>query len=177
VLGFGGGYQRGTPYAAFTTPFLSPLFAPCQQPPYGEIAAIDLKSRQTLWRRPLGTANEMGPLGLKVKLRIPMGIPYSAGTIVTKSGLIFIGGTMDRHMRALNITTGNEVWSDFLPNSAQATPMSYVAPQSGRQFVVVTIPATGREEESHVAEQKPTQQEQPKQHDDGGWVIAYALPK
>jgi membrane-bound PQQ-dependent dehydrogenase (glucose/quinate/shikimate family) len=177
VLGFGGGYQRGTPYAAFTTPFLSPLFAPCQQPPYGEIAAIDLKSRQTLWRRPLGTANEMGPLGLKIKLRIPMGIPYSAGTVVTKGGLIFVGGTMDRHMRALDITTGEEVWSDFLPNSAQATPMSYVAPQSGRQFVVITIPATGREEESHVAEPKATQQGQPKQHDDGGWVIAYALPK
>jgi hypothetical protein len=55
--------------------------------------------------------------------------------------------------------------------------MSYVAPQSGRQFVVITIPATGREEASHVAESKPTQQEQPKQHDAGGWVIAYALPK
>jgi glucose dehydrogenase len=113
---------------------------------------------------------------MKIKLRIPMGIPYSAGTIVTKGGLIFVGGTMDRHMRALDITTGAQVWSDFLPNSAQATPMSYIAPQSGRQFVVVTIPATGREEESHVAEQKLTQQ-QPKQHDHGGWVIAYALPK
>jgi membrane-bound PQQ-dependent dehydrogenase (glucose/quinate/shikimate family) len=178
VLGFGGGYQHGTPYAAFTMPFLSPLFAPCQQPPYGEIAAIDLNSRQLLWRRPLGTANEMGPLGLKVKLRIPMGIPYSAGTIVTKGGLIFVGGTMDRHMRALDIKNGDEVWSDFLPNSAQATPMSYVAPQSGRQFVVITIPATGREEESHVAEPKAHgQQEQVKTHDNGGWVIAYALPK
>jgi glucose dehydrogenase len=62
VLGFGGGSQTGTPYAAFTTPFLSPIYAPCQQPPYGEIAAIDLESRQTLWRRPLGTANEMGPM-------------------------------------------------------------------------------------------------------------------
>jgi quinate dehydrogenase (quinone) len=178
VLGFGGGYQHGTPYAAFTTPFLSPLFAPCQQPPYGEVAAIDLKSRQTLWRRPLGTANEMGPLGLKVKLPLPMGIPYSAGTIVTKGGLIFVGGTMDRHMRALDIKTGEERWSDFLPNSAQATPMSYVAPQSGRQFVVITVPATGREQESHVAEPRAGgAQEQPKQHDDGGWVIAYALPK
>jgi quinate dehydrogenase (quinone) len=178
VLGFGGGYQHGTPYAAFTTPFLSPLFAPCQQPPYGEIAAIDLNSRQLLWRRPLGTANEMGPLGLKVKLRIPMGIPYSAGTIVTKGGLIFVGGTMDRHMRALDIKSGEEVWSDFLPNSAQATPMSYVAPQSGRQFVVITVAATGREEESHVAEPKADgQQEQAKAHDNGGWVIAYALPK
>jgi membrane-bound PQQ-dependent dehydrogenase (glucose/quinate/shikimate family) len=179
VLGFGGGYQRGTPYAAFTTPFLSPIFAPCQQPPYGEIAAIDLKSKQTLWRRPLGTANEMGPLGLKVKLRIPMGVPYSAGTIVTKGGLIFVGGTMDRHMRALDIRTGQEVWSDFMPNTAQATPMSYVAPQSGRQFVVITVPATGREEESHVAERKagPDAQAAPKASDSGGWVIAYALPK
>jgi quinate dehydrogenase (quinone) len=179
VLGFGGGYQRGTPYAAFTTPFLSPLFAPCQQPPYGEIAAIDLKSRQTLWRRPLGTANEMGPLGLKVKLRIPMGIPYSAGTIVTKGGLIFVGGTMDRHMRALNVQTGEELWSDFMPNTAQATPMSYVAPQSGRQFVVITVPAVGREDASHVAESKrgPDAQSVPKAAESGGWVIAYALPK
>jgi membrane-bound PQQ-dependent dehydrogenase (glucose/quinate/shikimate family) len=179
VLGFGGGYQHGTPYAAFTTPFLSPIFAPCQQPPYGEIAAIDLKSRQVLWRRPLGTANEMGPLGLKVKLRLPMGIPYSAGTIVTKGGLIFFGGTMDRHMRALNIQTGEEVWSDFLPNNAQATPMSYVAPQSGRQFVVITVPAVGREDASHVAEPaaKRGAVAESKQHDNGGWVIAYALPK
>ena len=177
VLGFGGGYQTGTPYAAFTTPFLSPLFAPCQQPPYGEIAAIDLKSRQTLWRRPLGTANEMGPLGLKIKLRIPMGVPYSAGTIVTKGGLIFVGGTMDRHLRALDIKTGKELWSDFMPNTAQATPMSYVAPQSGRQFVVITVPASGREEESHVAEPKAHGPAAQKQNDSGGWVIAYALPK
>lgn len=177
VLGFGGGYQRGTPYAAFTTPFLSPLFAPCQQPPYGEIAAIDLKSRQTLWRRPLGTANEMGPFGLKIKLGIPMGVPYSAGTIVTKGGLIFVGGTMDRHLRALDIKSGAEVWSDFLPNTAQATPMSYVAPRSGRQFVVITVPANAREEESHVAERKADGPAAPKRNDSGGWVIAYALPK
>jgi quinate dehydrogenase (quinone) len=179
VLGFGGGYQHGTPYAAFTAPFLSPIFAPCQQPPYGEIAAIDLKSRQTLWRHPLGTANEMGPLGLKVKLRMPMGVPYSAGTIVTKGGLIFVGGTMDRHMRALDIRTGKELWSDFMPNTAQATPMSYVAPQSGRQFVVITVPAIGREDESHVAERQagPDAQAAQKASDSGGWVIAYALPK
>lgn len=176
VLGFGGGYQTGTPYAAFTTPFLSPLFAPCQQPPYGEIAAIDLKSRQTLWRRPLGTANEMGPLGQKLRLRIPMGVPYSAGTIVTKGGLIFVGGTMDRHMRALDIKTGAELWSDFMPNTAQATPMSYVSPRSGRQFVVITVPAPGREEESHVAEPKANQSAA-QANESGGWVIAYALPK
>ena len=81
-------------------------------------------------------------------------------------------------MRALDIATGEELWSDLLPNSAQATPMSYVSPQSARQFVVITIPATGREEESHVAEPKANDgQGAPKRNDSGGWVIAYALPK
>ena len=178
-LGFGGGTQTGTPYAAYTSPFLSPIAVPCQQPPYGEIAAIDLQSRQTLWRRPLGTANELGPLLLKSRLPIPMGVPYSAGTIVTQGGLIFVGGTMDRHMRALDIKTGKELWSNFLPNSAEATPMSYVAPQSGRQLVVITVPAIRQEQESHVAEQKAGADAQatPKASDSGGWVIAYALPK
>jgi hypothetical protein len=66
-----------------------------------------------------------------------------------------------------------------MPNTAQATPMSYVAPQSGRQFVVITVPAIGREDESHVAERKagPDAQAAQKASDSGGWVIAYALPK
>jgi membrane-bound PQQ-dependent dehydrogenase (glucose/quinate/shikimate family) len=182
VLGFAGGYQHGTPYAAFTMPFLSSIFAPCQQPPYGEIAAIDLKSRQTIWRRPLGTANELGPLGLKVRLRLPMGVPYSGGTIVTQGGLIFMGGTLDRHMRALDLRTGKELWSDFMPNSAQATPMSYVSPKSGRQYVVITVPATAAPEASHVAEPEANrdtegQAKQAAKSEIGGWVIAYALPE
>jgi len=88
---------------------------------------------------------------------------------------------MDRHMRALDLRSGEQVWSDFLPNSAQATPMSYVAPQSGRQFVVITVPAVGREEASHVAEPEAKRgspgQAAPKARESGGWVIAYALPK
>jgi glucose dehydrogenase len=163
-------------------PFLSSIFAPCQQPPYGEIAAIDLKSRQTIWRRPLGTANELGPLGLKVRLRLPMGVPYTGGTIVTKGGLIFMGGTMDRHMRALDLQTGKELWSDFMPNSAQATPMSYMSPASGRQYVVITVPATAAPEASHVAEPEANrdttgQARQAAKSESGGWVIAYALPE
>lgn len=182
VLGFGGGYQHGTPYAAFTTPFLSPIFAPCQQPPYGEIAVVDLHSKQTIWRRALGTANELGPLGLKLRLRIPMGVPYTGGTVVTKGGLIFMGGTMDRHMRALSVETGAELWSDLLPNNAQATPMSYVSPSSGRQYLVITVPATENPEDSHVAEPEakrttPSIDARSAESQSGGWVIAYALSK
>jgi len=44
---------------------------------------------------------------------------------------------------------------------------------------VITVPAIGREDESHVAERKagPDAQGAPKPSDSGGWVIAYALPK
>lgn len=179
-LGFGGGFQHGTPYAAFTSPFLSPIFAPCQQPPYGEIAAIDLKSRQLLWRRPLGTANELGPLGLKLRLSIPLGVPYSGGTVVTGGGVIFMGGTMDRHMRALDLRTGKQLWSDMLPNNAQATPMSYMSPQSQRQYVVITVPADEESEITHLAQPEATGGTKAPAAvepapDTGGWIIAYAL--
>jgi quinate dehydrogenase (quinone) len=178
ALGFGGGHQLGTPYAAFTTPFLSPIFAPCQQPPYGEIAAVNLRTRALIWRRPIGSANELGPLGLKLKLPLPMGVPYSAGTVVTKGGLVFMGGTMDRRFRALELATGKVLWSDVLPNNAQATPMSYVSPQTGRQYVVIAVPAVNAPEDSHVAEpeaQQGASKDQPPASA-GGWLIAYALP-
>lgn len=179
VFGYGGGRQLGTPYAAFTTPFLSPLFAPCQQPPYGEIAAVDLQTRTLIWRRPLGTANELGPMGLKFKLPIPMGVPYSAGTVITKGGLIFMGGTMDRTFRALDLKTGDVLWSETLPNNAQATPMSYISPQSGKQYVVIAVPAVGQPEDSHVAEPEAQQGANPAAPaaSTGGWLIAYALPE
>lgn len=174
VLGFGGGWQHNTPYAAFTTPFLSPIFAPCQQPPYGEIAAVDLKTREVLWRRPMGASNELGPLGLKARIGIPMGVPYSGGTVVTKGRLVFMGGTMDRRMRALDIETGEVLWSDVLPNNAQATPMSYVSPATQKQYVAITVPAIGSEEMTHTAEARSSAESQAP-HDSGGWIIAYAL--
>ena len=108
--------------------------------------------RQILWRRPLGTANELGPLGLKSRLPIPMGVPYSGGAVVTKGGLIFMGGAMDRRMRAFDIENGEVLWRDVLPNNAQATPMSYVSPATRRQYVVITVPAIDMPESSHAAE-------------------------
>ncbi len=176
-FGFGGGWQLGTPYAARTDPFLSPIFAPCQQPPYGEIALVDLRSKETIWRKPLGTANELGPLGLKSKLPIPMGVPYVGGSIVTRGGLVFMGGTMDRRMRAFDVRTGDVLWSDTLPTSAQATPISYIAPGDERQFVVITVPSTDALEVSHAAEPEANRNagDTKAPVDSGGYVIAYAL--
>ena len=68
-------------------------------------------------------------------------------------------GTQDYYLRAIDIASGQELWKGRMPVGGQSTPMSYVSPQSGRQFVVVT--AGG-------ARQSP---------DRGDYVIAYALPK
>jgi len=89
---------------------------------------------------------------------------------------------MDRRLRAYDIRTGDIVWSDVLPNSAQATPMSYMSPQTLQQYVVITVPATEAPEEAHVAEPEANvdtkAQEAGEQKDaGGGWVIAYALPR
>jgi quinoprotein glucose dehydrogenase len=127
----------GVPFVGQIGPFMSPLGAPCQQPPYGEIGVVDLKAHSVKWSRPFGTARDSGPLGLKSYLPLPMGTPNMGGAVVTRSGLVFIGATQERRIRAINIESGRELWSAPLPAGAHATPMTYRSDRSKRQFVVV----------------------------------------
>jgi quinoprotein glucose dehydrogenase len=129
--------QAGTPYAVRITPFLSPLNVPCQQPPFGMLSAIDMKTRQLLWEQPLGTADGSGPFGIESGLPFTMGVPNTAGSVVTRSGITFIAATQDRYLRAFETRTGRLLWQTRLPAGGQATPMTYLSP-SGRQFVVIS---------------------------------------
>jgi quinate dehydrogenase (quinone) len=169
-----GGRQTGTPYAVYSMPFLSPLFAPCLRPPYGEMAVVDLASQEILWRRPLGTAADQGPLGIKSHLPLPMGMFYQAGSIVTGGGLIFNGGVMDSTMRAIDVFTGEEVWSDALPASSQGTPMSYVSPKTGLQYVLITVPDSNG---PSLARENATAEETDSDLVEGGYIITYRLPR
>ncbi|MBT8146912.1 MAG: membrane-bound PQQ-dependent dehydrogenase, glucose/quinate/shikimate family, partial [Gammaproteobacteria bacterium] len=172
MLGVGGA-QEGTPYAVYSFFFLSPLFAPCLRPPYGELAVVDLASQELLWRRPLGTAKDMGPLGISPRLPLPMGMFYNlAGSAVTGGGLIFNGNVVDSTMRAVDIFTGEEVWNDSLPGSSTATSMTYVSPASGKQYVIVTVPDGGGGLQLETAVDTGEEDTDVP----GGYVIAYALP-
>lgn len=173
-MNFGiGGAQTGTPYGVYSFFFLSPIFAPCLRPPYGEIGVVDLASQELLWKRPLGTATDMGPLGIPTRLPLPMGMFYSAGSFVSGGGLIFNSGVTDSSVRAIDVMNGEELWKAPLPASSEATPMSYVSPNSGKQYVLVTVPDGGGilqlETQVNEGEAEPEV--------DGGWVIAYALPE
>lgn len=131
-----GGPQLGTPYAVSATPFLSPLAIPCNQPPWGMISALDLKTRKLLWRRPLGSAYDNGPLGISSHVPLQVGVPNMGGSVVTRSGLIFIAATADRTLRAFHLRTGHELWHATLPFSGIATPSIYEG-KDGRQYVVI----------------------------------------
>jgi quinate dehydrogenase (quinone) len=163
--------QTGTPYAMTTAAFLSPLNVPCNQPPYSKLAVIDLQTQQLVWERPIGTTNEIGPWGTRFRIPLPMGVPLQAGAVVTKGGLIFIGGTMDRYFRAFDVATGKELWRDYLPASSQATPMTYISPKTKRQIVVVTVPNDQR-----IFGRRAAGQPVKGGDEAGGHVIAYALP-
>jgi glucose dehydrogenase len=154
--------MAGTPYIADSGPFLSPLQTPCQRPPYALITAVDLLSHKVLWQRPLGTAQDLGPRNLKSHLPITIGAPpLVGGAITTAGGLIFIGAAGDNRLRALDTDSGRELWSAPLPEGDQATPMTYLAPKSGRQMLVMV---SGGWANLQVGNPVPTH------------IIAYALP-
>ncbi len=127
--------MKGTGYAASYFGFLSPLKVPCMQPPWGKLYAIDLRTNRVIWEHPVGTARDTGPLGIATRLPLLIGTPQVGGTIVTRSGLIFAGATLDDYLRAYDLQTGEELWKARLPAGGQATPMTFQS--DDRQFVVI----------------------------------------
>ncbi|MFC3698568.1 membrane-bound PQQ-dependent dehydrogenase, glucose/quinate/shikimate family [Sphingobium xenophagum] len=151
--------QFGTPYGASHGMLMTALGVPCQKPPYGTMTAINLATRKIAWQVPMGTLKDTGPMGVAMHLPIPVGMPTLGGSIATQSGLLFFAGTQDNYLRAMDSRTGKTIWKGRLPIGSQATPMTYISPKTGRQYVVIV--AGG-------ARQSPKR---------GDQVIAYALPK
>jgi quinoprotein glucose dehydrogenase len=120
----------GTPYGVNLSAFLSPLGIPCLVPPWGNMAAIDLKTNKVVWEHRVGTIRDMAPIPLPFEL----GTPMLGGPIVTASGVAFITSTMDYYIRAFDVKDGRLLWQDRLPAGGQSTPMSYE--QGGHQYIV-----------------------------------------
>lgn len=137
--GHGPSPQKGTPYGMATEMWLSPIGVPCVEPPFGTITAVDMTTRTIAWQVPAGTAEELGPFGIKAHLAMPMGMPTYAGTTATAGGLVFFAGFQDFYLRAYDAATGQEVWKYRLPVGSSATPMTYVSPASGRQYVLISV--------------------------------------
>jgi len=134
--------QYGTPYVSKVEPWLGVFGAPCKAPPWGQLAAVDLRSRSLVWKYDVGTTRDMGPLGLHYNLPLPTGIFNIGGNMNTRSGLIFMGATADDYLRAFDARDGKEIWRTRLPAGGQATPMTYLG-KDGRQYVVIAAGGHG----------------------------------
>jgi len=123
--------QRGAPFGMKREVLVSPLGVPCNPPPWGVVAALDLRSKRILWETPLGTTEDLTPIGLALRT----GTPNFGGPVATVGGVVFIGAALDRYLRAFDARSGAELWRGRLPAAGAATPMTYV--WKGRQYVVV----------------------------------------
>jgi quinoprotein glucose dehydrogenase len=126
------------PGAATSLPGGLPLISP----PYVVLTAINLNKGEIAWKAPLGEGSPAirnHPLLKGVALPDRLGSPGSlGGAMVTKGGLVFIGGG-DSYLYAFDKKTGKEVWRGKIPYANTAVPMTYRT-RSGRQFIVI---ATG----------------------------------
>jgi len=139
--------QSGAPFAMFRTPLLAPSGLPCNAPPWGTVAAVDLFEGRKIWDVPLGSfipGTETGTVTL-------------GGPTVTAGGLVFTAAAMDNGLRAFDSETGKELWKYDLPAGGQATPMTYTL--KGKQYLVIAAGGHGK---------LGTKQ--------GDYVIAFTLP-
>ncbi len=114
---------------------------PLIKPPYARLVAIDLHAGEIAWKAPFGEGSPMlreHPLLRSVELPERLGTRGNAGPMVTRGGLVFLGGGAP-YLYAFDKATGSEVWRGATPFRTYANPMTYRA-RSGRQFVVI---ATG----------------------------------
>ena len=146
--------MAGTPYGLKRISLLSNFGAPCARPPWGSLTAIDLAGGRVVWSVPLGTTRDQAPFPLWLGL----GTPNAGGSLATASGLVFIGATTDKFLRAFAAESGEEIWRARLPYTANATPITYRLRKDGRQFVVIAAGGHGWSES-------------------GDALIAYALPE
>jgi len=123
--------QSGRPGGRFFQPGTR---LPCNEPPWGELVAINVDTGEIAWKSLLGITDEL-PEGLQ-----RTGRPSIGGAITTAGGLVLIGATDDSRFRAFDAASGEMLWETRMEASAQATPITYLG-SDGRQYVVVT--ATG----------------------------------
>jgi quinoprotein glucose dehydrogenase len=151
------GLQAGSPYVMFRRFLQSPSHLPCTPPPWGTLTAMDLAQGRLRWQVPVGSMKDFGG----AHTAVPPGSLVLGGPIVTATGLIFMAGTVDRSLHALDVETGKELWTGALPAGGHATPMTYKLTATGRQYLVIA--AGGHPK---VAEEAP-----------GDTLVAFALPR
>ena len=139
-------YLNLTAYGQFTDNARRPGI----KPPWGQLHAINLNTGEFEWTVPLGNQPELQAPGAP-----ETGTGGSAGPLVTKGGVLFIGSTRDRKFRAFDQKTGKKLWEYTLPGVANANPSTYWS--NGKQYIAISVGGDAT--------------------NPAGYMISFALPK
>jgi quinoprotein glucose dehydrogenase len=114
--------QAGTPYGMVRRTFIGPDGKPCNQEPWGALAAIDVVTGKIRWQAPM---------------------LVSLGGPLTVDGVVFFGGTVfETKLRAYAADDGRKLWETDLPVSANSVPGTYT--YKGKRYLVVCAGGHGK---------------------------------
>ena len=128
-------YERTSPWGMYARFWNNDKFWPCQQPPWGELWAINANTGEVAWKVPFGVVDELEAKGVHGTGTLNFG-----GSITTAGGLLFIAATNDQRFRAFEAATGKVLWETKLETGSYTVPMTYEG-KDGKQYVALV--ATG----------------------------------
>jgi quinoprotein glucose dehydrogenase len=133
----GSGYVRTSAYGAYARFWNRDTHIPCQNPPFGELVAVDLSTGDIAWRSPLGRIEALEAIGVRDTGSVNLG-----GSIATAGGLVFIGASNDSRFHAFDSRTGELLWEAKVEASGHTSPVTYMG-RDGRQYVALMAAGGG----------------------------------
>jgi glucose dehydrogenase len=131
----GAEYVRTSAYGPYARFWDVKTRIPCQNPPFGEMIAVNLSTGEIAWKSILGRIEALEAIGVRNTGSLNMG-----GSIATAGGVVFIGATNDSRFRAFDSRTGKLLWEIPIEASGHTMPITYLG-RDGRQYVAIM--ATG----------------------------------
>jgi glucose dehydrogenase len=133
----GSEYVRTSAYGTYARFWDRESRIPCQNPPFGEMIAVDLASGDIAWRSVLGRIEALEAIGVRDTGTLSLG-----GSIATAGGLVWIAATNDVRFRAFASKTGKLLWEVKLEANGHTSPITYMG-RDGRQYVVLMASGGG----------------------------------
>ena len=133
----GSEYVRTSAYGPYARFWDRETRVPCQNPPFGELIAVDLATGDIAWRSVLGRIEALEAIGVRDTGSLNLG-----GSIATAGGLVFIGASNDSRFRAFDSRRGKLLWEARLEASGHSSPITYMG-RDGRQYVALMAAGGG----------------------------------
>jgi quinoprotein glucose dehydrogenase len=131
----GGGDVK--PYKSNVDFMLQSNGLPAINPPWSLITAYDMNTGKKLWSLPNGEVTALAEKGIRdTGSTAPRG-----GPVATAGGLVFVGTSSDRKVRARDAATGKVLWEHQLDAASEGVPAVYEA--GGKQYIVFAVGGDG----------------------------------